>query len=249
MSALYRTSSRPSAATWQDAINEIKTANQERNRLLPIMTAYERQTVSEYISGLKEQYRPTIEAGVLATWNGAKENLRSALKNVEAQKRKVTNSWEAAKLSPELQVYTVRIAAAATNGDLESLKAIYQEAKDSGDRYKIRAAAEALQATVKKIPNDAQDSHGDLIRMTVNRMEKTAAADLENLRTSPELTAAHELASVKVSELDAARKLIVDTAQTFGELAPNESIIYNTNFNKALASVTQDAAGNIIFEE
>jgi hypothetical protein len=251
MSALYRTSAGPSPTDWQGMIKELREAKQERDRLYSIMTAYERQTVAEFIGGTREKYRPAIEAGALAVWEGAKANLKAALANVEAQRRKVANSWDASKLTPEMQVYSMRIDQAtkadAGRPDLEALQAIYQEAKDSGDKYKARAAAEALQGLVSKIPAGAQDKHGIDARQIANGIAKQARRDLQALQSSPELTQAHELTAAKVQELNAAKSLLYDTAAVLGELNPNDTL-RNSRFITALESVTQ-SEGQFHFKE
>lgn len=248
MNAFYRTSGKASPTDWKGMIEVIKAAQADQNRYLPIMTQYERQTIAASIGGMVEQYRPVIEGGALAAWNGAKSNLKAALLNVELQKRKITNSWDAGKLAPELQVYSMRVEAAAQNGDLAALKIIREEAQGSGDRYKQRACAEALQGLVNKFPKGAQDIHGIDARMVANSLEKQAQRDIEALQNSPELTQAHEITAAKVQELNAVKSLLFNTADVLGEMNPNGTI-RNSLFISAIETVQQDDQGNFIIQE
>jgi hypothetical protein len=241
------------ANDWQGMVDHLKKANQEYRAASGIMTPYERQSIGQSIAEKREQLRPTIEAGALAVWEGAKANLKAALANVEAQRRKATNSWDDGKLAPIMQVYSMRIDQAtkadAGRPDLAALQAIYAEAKDSGDRYKIRAAAEALQGVVSKIPaGSAPDPHGTDARMIANGIAKRAGRDLEALKTSPELTKADELAAAKTQELNAAKSLLYEAAEPIDGVFPNGTM-RNSRFIKALESVTQDDEGSFVFKE
>lgn len=113
----------------------------------------------------------------------------------------------------------------------------------------MRAAAEAMQSVVSKIPSGTQDAHGTDGRMIANRLAKKAGRDLEALRNSPELAQTHEFAAAKVTELNQAKNLVFDTADSLGDLAPNGITLHNTMFITALESVQQDSAGNFIFKE
>jgi hypothetical protein len=252
MKGYYRTSGAQSPTTWQDQAAEIKQAVKDRDRLVSIMTVYEKLIVSEYIGGLKEKYKPTIEAGALELWNGARSSLQAAIKNVEREKRKVTNSWDASKLAAEMQVMQMRVDQAvkadAGRPDLPALQRISLESQESGDRYKVRARAEIFQSIVSKIPPGNQDKHGNDARVVANRMAECASRDLATLRTSPELTQAEELKAAKIDELTQARRELFRTAEVLGEVNPNDTM-RNSAFIDALATVQQDSDGNFIFTE
>jgi hypothetical protein len=248
MTVLSRTLKNQSAADWQGMIKEINTAAQERARYLPIMTQFERESVANYLGDLKDQCRPAIEAGALAAWNTAKANLKAAFEKKATARRKLINSWDAGKLAAEMQVYSMRVERAAKAADLEALRGIYSEAFESGDRFKVRAAAEALQGAVNLIPVNAQDSHGVDMRRGANRLVNQANRDLEALQTSPELTQADELAAVRVNELNQAKGAVFEAAETLGDTAPNGTL-KNSRFIDALSSVKQNDDGNFIFQD
>jgi len=232
-----------SISNWRDMVKYLEKVNAKFQQNLPIMTRYEAASINADIVERKEYYRRFIETGVVGMLEDAKASYKSSLKDVEAQKAKITNSWDASKLAPELQIFSMRIDKAAKDGDRAALEVIYAEAKNSGDRYKQRAAAEAIQNAIEKVPANAQDSHGTSMRRAVNLMQKTAADDLAQLQTSPELQAAQQKAAAVVEEINAARISIADAARAFREEAPNGTIL-NTKLQKALDSIRVGEDGN-----
>jgi hypothetical protein len=229
-----------SVTGWRGMINHLKKANEEFQKAIPIMTQYERASIGHSINEKRVEYRPAIEAGALAVWNGAKSDLKAALKNVEVQRRKVRNSFDSAKLESEMSLVNRRMELAAKGNDsAAALKDLYTEYQESGDRIKQRAAAEVFQGVLSLIPQGAQDSHGASARLLCNRITQQAAADLVTLQTSPELTKAHEEAAVKVAELQKSKNMLYEAAGVLGDLAPNENML-NSRFIDALATVQNE---------
>jgi hypothetical protein len=171
---------------------------------------------------------------------------------LEAERQKITNSWEPSKLAAEMQDYSMRIDHAtksdAGHPDLGALQAIYTEAKGSGDKYKARAAAEALQSLVSKIPHGLQDSHATDMRFAANRMAKQAGRDLDALKITPGLVAAVEEANKKIDDLKAVESLVKDTGDVLGEVNPNGTW-RNSPFIKLLDSITQGEDGKFSVKE
>lgn len=248
MNAQFRIFSR-TPKDWRDMVKTVKDAKIEMARAWNIMTQYEQMSIQESIYAQREQYRPSIEAGILGGLKPAQKNLEAALKNVEAEQRKITNSWEAPRLAAEMQVASMRIdqAAKADAGrfDLAAVQAIYREAQDSGDRYKQRAAAEAMQSLVSKVPaGSSTDPHGGDILLTVNRMAKQAGRDLEALKTSEGLVKAQTVADARVNEYKLARRTSTEAAEILdGDLEHSAAI------RDELALVKQEPNGDFTFYE
>ena len=120
-------------------IKELKTATPGAAEFAPIMTAYRSQTVTEYLGGMCERYRPAIEAGALATWNGAKANLKAALANVGTQRQKIQIAGTLANRTGNAgygnEDQPGNQCGRRPPGAIAVLEEIYREAKDSGDRY------------------------------------------------------------------------------------------------------------------
>jgi len=246
MSNFIRTSN---PATWQEAVKQLDEAKQQFKRLNGIMTPLEITFVRQELTEARERYRRAIENGVIGEHAAAVQNYQAKLEAINAEQRAITNSWDAAQLAAEMQVASMRIDAAAKNADLETLQTIYQEAKDSGDRVKLRAAAEALQTATARIPAEAQDRHGESMRRAVNLMQKRSADDLAGLRSSPTLEAAHQAAAETQAALIQAHEQIYQTAEVMDELAPNGSVILNMNLSKEAERIHIDGAGNIGIRE
>ena len=227
---------------WKGAVETIKAAKQKRDHYLPIMTNAERQIVADDIGHLVEQSRPIIENGAIAAYNGAAIGVIQGQTKVQAEKKKILNSWDTSKLAAELQLYGLQVENALKNGDIETLSRIHQEAIDSGDRYKQRAAAETLQGLVNKFPQGKQDSHGLDARTLANRLENQAARDLASMGTSPELFKASSELDAKKQDLQNAEKQLYETAGLLGDLAFNGDM-HNSRFIETMRSVTQDADG------
>jgi hypothetical protein len=230
---------------WREAVKQLDEANRQFNKLYGIMTPLEKHFVTEQISEAREKYRQFIENGLISEHAAAINNYLSKLDNIERERRNVTNSWDAAELGAQMQVYQKLVEVAAGNADLGSLQKIYQEAKDSGDRNKLKAAAVAIASASARTPTGAQDIHGEDVRRGVNLLRKQAARDLEALDTSPNLQAANEAEGEARAALIQANKQIFQTADVMGELSQNGAIIHNFNLMKEAERVHIDGAGNI----
>lgn len=214
------------------------------------MTELERQNHAESIAETRERYRPAIMAGVMGTWKAAKQNLKMALDQVQNEKKKILNSFDAGKLANEMQLAAMRIqnAAKADAGqfDIGAIEAIRNEAKVSGDPYKIRAVNESLSTLVSMVPEGSLDQHGNDLKFKANRMAKEAKRDLDALMTSEGLEKAHKMAADSVGLLNSARHHLVYVAETFGEVMGD--VIHNTDIENALKSVKQTNDGQFFID-
>lgn len=101
------------------------------------------------------------------------------------------NRWDTGKLSGEMAFVNQRIEAALGTGNdpVSEFKALFEDAKVSGDRHKIRAAAEALRGALGKVKTDNMDT-----RRALNLLGKQADAELRQMRVTPEMEKAEEAA-------------------------------------------------------
>ena len=239
--------------TWQEAVKQLNEANQQFKRLHGIMTPLEKQFITQEIIEAREKYRSFIENGVLAEFSQAQTILKERLANLEREKARVINGFDQGQLAASMQVASMRIDHAAKNGDLDSLQAIYQEAKDSGDRVKQKAVAEALQSVTSKFPASALNSRGKPAKRGANILESQAARDLLQFQTGPELDQAHQTTAQAVDQLDYVRRQMVNVSETMSDraLSLNQtfSIPLISSFEKALERCTQDASGKFTFTD
>ena len=207
------------------------------------MSEYERIVINREIQQRQTRYEPVVVAGALAEWNGAVANVKDALAKVKTAKQKALTRWEPGRLSAELQVYKTLAEQAARITDPRSLKErlseMYQEAKESGDQYKWRAAGEIMQGAVAYAGQDLDD------RMAMNSIAQLAARDLEALKTTPELANAHQAAAVAVESLNGAQNTIFEAASVLGIGHPDN----NHQFYQALARVKQTPEGGLVIDQ
>lgn len=180
---------------WLAKLNQIKEARSEYNKIERILTPYERQTIWGNIKADAEANYSRVYQGVKARLDAAVGNYKSAAAKRAAAIAKEINSWDAGKLNDELQAFQMRVNMELGKKDTQGIfsgqpaarriEALYQEAQASGDRYKMRAAAEVLRAAdVEKLPSEQQ--------MEVQLLARTASDNLEALRNTDEIKAAIE---------------------------------------------------------
>ncbi len=177
-----------------------------------------------------------LEAHGLAIWNEGRANISKALKDVTRAKANEAKRWDAQKLAANMQVYQARLdqAVAVARGNpvdlLERLKAIYNDAEDSGDDVQRRAAAEVLKIADSKVRGSVNDPGV----LEIHGLTQEAERDLAGLRTSPELEAAHKTAAVAFHDMNRRRDEVYKVADALGELFPNGTL-NNGTFIKAIS--------------
>ena len=83
---------------------------------------------------------------------------------------------------------------------VDRLNKIYSEVKESGDKYKYRAAAEVMKSAVTKAKHLDTDA-----RMKVNRIAQQSKRDMQEIRSTPGMAKAYEHAEEAWTEYRAAR--------------------------------------------
>jgi hypothetical protein len=210
--------------SWRDRLAEIQAVKKEYADHFSIMNPYQRLTFQREISNLMQQHSPYIKGGVLEEHERALNNFSYAHKRVKREKQKEIAGWDAQKLSAEIQVYNQLTDQAIKTdpgpGDFRTsggdrIQKIYQEAWESGDKYKQRAACEVMISALSKAGNMDQSD-----RMSVNRLAQQAKTDIEKTRTTPELTKAYEDAEKAWSQYRVARQEVIRTSEAVGEGDP-----------------------------
>jgi len=226
--------------SWRDKLAEIKAAEQTYREYYSIMTPMEREVNRKEVSKITSQYAPAITQGVLQLHENALQKLKRADQKVKQEKRKEIASWEAARLAAEMQVYEMLIDHAVHTEPGKSdfrettaqrIEKIINEAKASGDKYKQRAAAEVLKAALSNTSGLDDDA-----RLQVNHMAQQSKAELEKIRTTPELEAAYEEAQAVYDEYRAVRDEVARTSKDIGEGDPYHPLSISP-FTKALKRV------------
>lgn len=240
---------------WLSKLNQIKEARSEYNKIERILSPYERQTIFGNIKADAEANYSRVYNGVKARLDAAVGNYKAAAAKRAAAIAKEINSWDAGKLNNELQAFSTRVNMELGKKDAQGIfsgqpaarriEALYQEAQASGDRYKMRAAAEVLRAAdVEKLPSEQQ--------MQVQLLARAASDNLEALRNTEEIKAAieQENAAVKVMQdeqrfvKDAGAVMFEEGSSLFGrELGSFGKLASTIRFERSEGSVKINILG------
>lgn len=227
---------------WIDAAKEIRLAKQEYNKYSNIMTPYERQTVGNSIQEKIQSRYSFIYQGAANNLASAKQRYKNTVAAREKARAQEITSWDAGRLGQEMHTFQMLVnremefnngSPGFTRGAAVSarVKALYQEAQASGDRFKQRAAAEVVRGiNTDKLPKEQA--------VELRILGRESGTDLENLRTTPELLKAAEAEKTAVMDLFAARDLIKDVAVIVGEQP--DTIFAGGSFVKLLKTVQVD---------
>ena len=196
---------------WLSKLNQIKEARSEYNKIERILTPYERQTIFGNIKADAEANYSRVYNGVKARLDAAVGNYKAAAAKRAAAIAKEINSWDAGKLNDELQAFSTRVNMEVGKKDAQGIfsgqpaaariEALYQEALASGDRYKVRAAAEVLRAAnVEKLPSEQQ--------MQVQLLARAASDNLEALRNTDDIQNAIDQENAAIKQMQDAQRFV-----------------------------------------
>ena len=201
---------------WLSKLNQIKEARSEYNKIERILTPYERQTIFGNIKADAEANYSRVYNGVKARLDAAVGNYKAAAAKRAAAIAKEINSWDAGKLNDELQAFSTRVNMEVSKKDAQGIfsgqpaaariEALYQEALASGDRYKMRAAAEVLRAAdVEKLPSEQQ--------MQVQLLARAASDNLEALRNTDDIQNAIDQENAAIKQMQDEQKFVREAAE------------------------------------
>lgn len=235
---------------WLSKLNQIKEARSEYNKIERILSPYERQTIFGNIKADAEANYSRVYNGVKARLDAAVGNYKSAAAKRAAAIAKEINSWDAGKLNDELQAFSTRVSMELSKKDAQGIfsgqpaakriEALYQEAQASGDRYKMRAAAEVLRAAdVEKLPSEQQ--------MQVQLLARAASDNLEALRNTDDIKEAIDLEDAAIEAMQNEQKFVREAAEVMfdegGQIFGRDV----SNFGKLASTVKveRDAGGRV----
>ena len=234
---------------WLAKLNQIKEARSEYNKIERILTPYERQTIFGNIKADAEANYSRVYNGVKARLDAAVGNYKAAAAKRAAAIAKEINSWDAGKLNDELQAFQMRVNMEVDKKDVQgmfsgqsaasSIERLYQEALASGDRYKMRAAAEVLRAAdVEKLPSEQQ--------MQVQLLARAASDNLEALRNTDDIQNAIDQENAAIKQMQDEQKFVREAAEVMfdegGQIFGRDV----SNFGKLASTIKfEREAGNV----
>jgi hypothetical protein len=208
-----------------------------------IMTEFERRAYAAKLHDMREASRPMLETWALSQWAEGRANVKAALQGVLKAKAAESKRWDPQKLSAHMNVYQTRLdqaiaAARGDNGDLLArLKALYDEAEDSGDNFERRAAAEAMKTAVARIKVDITDAGS----LGINNLVQQAERDLVEIRNSAEVQKAEAEAAHAVADMNKRKHEMFGVAETLGDLSPNGGLLHNMQFEQAITAWDEES--------
>ena len=234
---------------WLSKLNQIKEARSEYNKIERILTPYERQTIFGNIKADAEANYSRVYQGVKARLDAAVGNYKAAAAKRAGAIAKEINSWDAAKLNAELQAFQTRVNIELSKKDAQGIfsgqptarriEQLYQEAQASGDRYKMRAAAEVLRAAdVEKLPSEQQ--------MQVQLLARAASDNLEALRNTDDIQNAIDQENAAIKQMQDEQKFVREAAEVMfdegGQIFGRDA----SNFGKLASTIKfEREAGNV----
>jgi hypothetical protein len=192
---------------WKSTLKELQDLRGSFRTHEHIMTAYERETIWGEIKRKTESVAGMILQGALQEHAAAIARYEAAEGKQGQAKAAELRRWNPAQLRDELANARTLAELAVEAGSnplggkspADGIRAIYSEAKQSGDMYKIRAAAEVLKVITPKITDPTS-------RAAVASMAAEARRDLDTLRQTLEMDAA------KIGQAEALANLLIVTA-------------------------------------
>ncbi|RLI53676.1 MAG: hypothetical protein DRO87_11275 [Candidatus Thorarchaeota archaeon] len=203
-------------AGWRGKLESIRKTLIEYNENFDIFTAYEKQAGSQAIADIRNANEKYILSGAVNEWHAVCDKAAEAVSKVEAEKQKEISSWDAGKLSQEMNLLEKRIEIALVHGIEpgveEKLKDMYLEGINSGDRNIERATAEVYLGIGGFLSADATLEE----QMAVNRLSTAAGLALAEIRNTKAITDAEQAATEAVLKLNAERATLRDVDAVLG---------------------------------
>jgi hypothetical protein len=192
---------------WRQQRDQFGEALKNARRNSDKMSQFERDTIGQELKDFTEGLGKQILSKALEEYHGKLDDYRKKEAEVRKARMKEMSRWDPRQLAPEMQVMEMRVENAVYARDPGAeLRAVYAEAKESGDVYKLRAAADALhkvERTGAFLPPE--------VMLEVNRVAQKAQRDLNDARITPELETAHKAAEEAFNQAMDARNELTKT--------------------------------------
>jgi hypothetical protein len=222
---------------------EIKAARDELRLHGHEMSEYERNVISREIKKRQDELIPVVGAKVIGEYKQSIEKYQAAQAKIEAEKVKEINRFDSTKFNNELQALQARVKmtmdhpANPLRGKDKPvsvrIEEIYNEAIQSGDIHKQRAAIEVI----KDIPITGNQDE----RIRINQLAKNAEAAEESLRQTEGTLKARAERTAAIDELDQRRETLNKVSTILGMGRADDGMNFNF-FAKAYKQVQRDPA-------
>ena len=240
-----RFNTQPNSGDWMSKLTEIKAAQDKYAKDQSIMSAYERQTTWGDIEAKISQNYSSVFKGVKNRFDAAVGSYKAAAAKRAAAIAREINSWDAAKLNAEMQAFQMRVGMELNKRDTQGIfsgapvskriEEIYREAQASGDRYKMRAAAEVLRGTdTEKLPSEQ--------RTAVQMIARNASDNLDALRYTDEIKSAIDQENAAVKAMQDEQQFVREAGAVMRDAPTNVLGRDVSNFGKLASTVKFERA-------
>ena len=231
--------------TWKQKLQAIQKEREDYNLFKPKMTEYERDLFMRDLKESIDNNYSSIVGSIEGEWNKALADYKDAGKRLERSFQQEINSWDTSKLNAEIEYIRkslpsisdkVNVLAGADRDPVKKLEGLFEEAMLSGDKHKIRAAAEVFK-------EEKQNAKGSTGRALVILASK-AIEELEHIRETEAIQKAKQGLQEAWLEIVEREAIIRNAAVVLGERI--DPIFGAGNFDKMLKRVQVDRSTGVI---
>ncbi len=225
---------------WIDQLISIRALREELAKYGGMMDPYARSVITREIASKVDAVRPAAVNGALADWRGTIQKYQDARAKFEQARQKEADSYDAGKLAGEINLLQTMIGlnskqASPFKKQPDGLQKIYQDAANSADKHRRRAAAELFAA---------MDGGKDLAMVELVRKAKN---DLATMLDTPEVKQAAQGVIDGLNELESCREYVTNVADILGE--SRDQIFVHGALREELNRVRVMPDGNVEIKE
>ncbi len=176
------------------------------------MTPYERTVIQRELKKRQDAIYQIASSSMLTEFNSAVGNYQKAQEGVKSAIAAEIDSWDAGKLSQQMDAVGKMIDLAKKHKDVGRLEKVFNEALQSNDKYKKRATFELM--------TDITDGVSWNDRFAANRLARAAEKELPNLRVSQDMLQADNAVRYSGNQLLHKLDELIDTSIVLGQGDP-----------------------------
>lgn len=229
-------------ATWRDQLQTIKIAREEYAKAVSYSDTpgYIADSLRHEIEDKIQAVRPTIIKASIAEHAEKIDGFKKARSKVQEAVANEIRRWDARQLLDQMELTRARVQAVLDIGvdamtkrsPGPGLEAIYQEAKESGDPVRLRAAGEVFKSVLYSIPI----GYDQETRQAANHLQFRAEEELRQLKETDELKAAHEAEKQAWNDLTVMQDELIETSKVLEGDDPTNPFVLN-DFARAVRRV------------
>ena len=171
---------------WRAKLAEIEAVNAEHSKYSQVLSPLDDAKLQEKKKSLQDAYGSYIIKDISSELQASIEKVELQRNKYQLAKKKEYNSWDSAKLSSEYGVTSTildmsLVGQNVSKGDTapKRIERLFNEAKTSGDKYKLRAYADLLEGVMTKMSVEEATK--------INHCKTEADSLVKEMRETPEI--------------------------------------------------------------